>query len=660
VSQHVERAFENAVEDHLFKHGWRKGDWKEFDSSAALDANEALAFISESQPDLWFDLRKQHGASLEKSVIDWLVKALDSQGTLDVLRNGFKFFGKPIRVAYFRPGHGMNPELVANYAKNRLTVTRQVRFDPASEQSIDLVLLVNGLPVTTAELKNPLTGQTVSDAIAQYGGREPKLPLFQFRKRALVHFAVDPHLVYMTTRLAGKQTVFLPFNLGFNKGAGNPPSSNGYETAYLWERVWQRDSLLDILARFVHVEKTEKQISGKLVTSELVIFPRYHQLDVVRLLEAAAQEEGPGHNYLIEHSAGSGKSNSIAWLAYRLSELHRNDEKVYHSVVVVTDRLVLDKQLQDTIYQFEHKMGVVDRIDEHSDQLAEALIKGTPIIITTLWKFPFVADKIGNLPNRNYAVIVDEAHSSQGGESASQMKDILRAKNLDEAGKQDSQEHKDSEDRLREMMESRGPQKNMSFFAFTATPKAKTLEVFGRRNGEGKPEPFHLYSMRQAIEEQFILDVLENYTTYKTYWKLLKKAADDPRVPKRETAAQLARFVSLHPHNIAQKTEVIIEHFRQNVRHRIGGKAKAMLVTASRLHAVRYKIAFEKYIAEKCYADVGVLVAFSGEVCDPDVMDHSFTEPGMNKGIREERTAEPVRVGRFQCSDRREQVSDRL
>jgi len=635
MATHIERAFEDAIEHHLLEDGWRKGDWKDFDSSNAVDANEAITFISNSQPELWAELRKQHGAGLKKSLIEWLVKALDTQGTLDVLRNGFKFFGKLVRLAYFRPGHGLNPELLESYSKNRLTVTRQVHFDPGSEQSVDVVLLVNGLPVVTAELKNPLTGQTVTDAVEQYGARDPRLPLFQFRKRALVHFAVDPHLVYMTTRLAGNQTEFLPFNRGRDKGAGNPPVESGYETSYLWEEVWQRDSLLDILARFIHVEKTEKQVGGKLVTSEFVIFPRYHQLDVVRRLEAAARAEGPGHNYLIEHSAGSGKSNSIAWLAYRLSELHRNDEKTFHSVVVVTDRIVLDRQLQDTIYQFEHKTGVVDRIDEDSGQLADALTKGTPIIITTLWKFPFVAEKIGKLPNRNYAIIVDEAHSSQGGESASKMKDILRAKDLEEGAKQDAAEGQDAEDRLREVMESRGPQKNLSFFAFTATPKAKTLEVFGRRNAGGKPEPFHLYAMRQAIEEHFILDVLKNYTTYKTYWKLLKKAADDPRVPKRETAAQLARFVSLHPHNIAQKTEIIIEHFRHKVRHRIGGKAKAMLVTASRLHAVRYKIAFEKYIAEKAYQDVGVLVAFSGEVLDPDIKDHSFTEPGMNNGIRE-------------------------
>lgn len=633
MPRHGERPFEEAIEDHLLTHGWVKGDPKDFDAGSGIDPGHALSFIQDSQPELWAELKKQHGDGLESTIIEWLIKALDAQGTLDLLRNGFKFFGKLIRLAYFRPTHGLNPDLVEKYGKNRLIVTRQVRFNPAGDESVDMVLLLNGLPIATAELKNPLTGQNFQHAIEQYRKRDSKLPLFQFKKRALVHFAVDPDLAFMTTRLRGEDTEFLPFNLGWNKGAGNPPVESGHRTAYLWQDVWERDSLLDIVARFANIETSERQIAGKLVRTETVIFPRYHQLDSVRRLEEAAREEGPGHNYLVQHSAGSGKSNSIAWLAYRLSELHKNDERVFHSVVVVTDRVVLDRQLQDTIFQFEHKLGVVARIDENSQQLADALTAGTPIIITTLQKFPYVVDKIGQLPNRNYAVIVDEAHSSQGGESASKLKEVLRARDLDDAAKQDSQDDEDAEDRLRRTMESRGPQKNLSFFAFTATPKSKTLEVFGRKDTEGKPQPFHVYSMRQAIEEGFILDVLKNYTTYKTYWKLLKKTAEDPNVPKRETAAQLARFVSLHPHNIAEKTEVMVEHFRHFVMPKLGGKAKAMVVTSSRLHAVRYKLAFEKYIAGKGY-NIPVLVAFSGEVVDPDIKGSSFTEPGMNGGIR--------------------------
>jgi type I restriction enzyme R subunit len=641
MPQHIERAFETAIEEHLLAHGWVKGLPDQFNRELALDPLQAVRFISDTQPETWADLVKQHGASVEKEVSRALAAMLDTQGTLHTLRRGFKFYGKLLRLAFFPPAHGLNPDLVAKAEKNRLVVTRQVKFDPASEKSVDMLLSLNGLPVATVELKNPLTGQNVQHAIAQYrNDRDPKLPLFQFKKRALVHFAVDPDLVYMATRLKGPDTFFLPFNKGDRNGAGNPDVGQGYRTSYLWEEVWERGSFLDILARFMHVETVTKQVSGTKVTTESVIFPRYHQLDSVRKLEAAARQEGPGKNYLVQHSAGSGKSNSIAWLAYRLAELHRDDQRVFHSVVVITDRLVLDKQLQDTIYQFEHKGGVVERIDEDSNQLAEALTKGTPIIVTTLQKFPFVGKKVWELPNRAYAVIVDEAHSSQGGEAASKMKEVLRERNLAAAAVADAVEEEDAEDVLRRVMESRGPQANLSFFAFTATPKAKTLEVFGRKGDDGKPRPFHLYSMRQAIEEGFILDVLRNYTTYKTYWKLLKKTADDPNVPKRETAAQLARFVSLHPHNIAQKTEVMVEHFRGRVKHKIGGRAKAMVVTSSRLAAVRYRRAFDKYLAEKGYDDIGVLVAFSGEVIDEDIPGEKFTEPGMNKGIREKELPE--------------------
>ena len=651
AAQHIERAFETAIEEHLLGHGWLKGHADQFDRALALDRNHALGFIADTQPETWAELRTQHGAGVEDTVVEWLVKALDTQGTLHLLRHGFKFYGKLLRLAFFPPTHGLNPELVALAKKNRLIVTRQVRFDPKSEQSLDMVLSVNGLPVATVELKNPLTAQTVQHAIEQYkNDRDPRLPIFQWKKRALVHFAVDPDLVYMATRLQGKDTFFLPFNRGNGTAAGNPEVKSGYKTSYLWEEVWERGSFLDILARFMHLSVEEKQVAGQKKVTETVIFPRYHQLDAVRKLEAAARVEGAGHNYLIQHSAGSGKSNSIAWLAYRLSELHdAKDQRVFHSVVVVTDRRVLDKQLQDTIHQFEHKLGVVKKVDEDSTQLAEALKAGTPIVITTLQKFPFIAQKIGELPDRAYAVIVDEAHSSQGGESAAKLKEVLRERGTETTTPEEVQlaaaeaataagaeveAEDDAEDQLRRVMASRGRQKNLSFFAFTATPKPKTLETFGRKDAEGKPRPFHLYSMRQAIEEHFILDVLQNYTTYRTFYRLAHAGSDDPVVPKREAAAQLARFVSIHPHNIAQKTEVMIEHFRQKVRAKLGGKAKAMVVTSSRLHAVRYRKAFDAYIKEKGYKDVGVLVAFSGEVEDPSD-GLTFTEPGMNAGIKE-------------------------
>jgi type I restriction enzyme, R subunit len=635
---HTERTFEDAIEAHLVgPAGWTQGSPADFNRELALRPKDFFAFVQNTQADLWAELRKQCGQGLEDAVLDALVKALESRGTIDVLRHGFKVLGKKIDAAYFQPAHGLNPELAAKYAKNRLVVTRQVKFIPDKDDSVDVVLSVNGLPAATVELKNHLTGQSIAHAIAQYKRRDPRHRLFQFKKRALVHFAVDPDVVAMTTKLTGEDTTFLPFNRGFNGGRGNPPHPSGYKTAYLWEEVWQRDSFLDILARFVHLVVEEKKVGGKTKTSESIIFPRYHQLDVVRRLVADARTTMGGKNYLVQHSAGSGKSNSIAWVAHRLSSLHReNDEKVFDSVVVITDRKVLDKQLQDTIYQFEHKQGVVACIEENSMQLAEELKKGTPIIVTTLQKFPFVTEKIGELPNRRHAVIVDEAHSSQTGEAARQMKEVLGAQ---DDGDADGDEET-WEDRIAEVMASRGPQKNLSFFAFTATPKAKTLEVFGQRSPTGKPEPFHLYSMRQAIEEGFILDVLQNYTTYKRYYHLVKACEEDPKVNERQAKSQLARFIEIHPYNLAQKTEVIVEHFRQKVRHRINGKAKAMVVTGSRLHAVRYKQTFDKYLAERGYTDIGILVAFSGTVKDPDVQDLEYTEVGMNKGMKEKELPE--------------------
>ncbi|WP_437593442.1 type I restriction endonuclease subunit R [Sorangium sp. So ce1000] len=654
--KHDEKALEDAIEASLLDPGgWVKGDPKMFDRERALHPADFFAFVETTQPELRADLKKQHGSGLEDAVLDTLVKSLETRGTLDVLRHGLKFFGKKIDCATFRPAHGLNPDILAKYAKNRLVVTRQVRFiaDADAKDSVDLLLSLNGLPIATAELKNHLTGQSVQHAIEQYQARDPRHRLFLFKKRALVHFAVDPDLVYMTTQLAGTDTSFLPFNRGHHDGAGDPEHPGGHRTAYLWQEVWQRDSFLDIVGRFLHVlKKEEKAAGGKKVEREVVVFPRYHQLDAVRKLEAAARKDGAGKSYLIQHSAGSGKSNSIAWLAHRLASLHDDeDQKVFDSVVVITDRRVLDQQLQDNIYQFEHKQGVVERIDQDSEQLAKALASGTPIIITTLQKFPFVTGKIAKLPRRRYALIIDEAHSSQGGQGAQKMKEVLSAGSLQEAERQDSEaDQEDEEDRLVKVMRSRGRQKNLSFFAFTATPKAKTLEVFGLRDEEGKPRPFHLYSMRQAIEEGFILDVLKSYTTYKAYYRLVKATEDDPRVPKKEATRQIARFMSRHPRNVAQKTEVMVEHFRAKVRHKIGGKAKAMLVTSSRLHALRYKQAFDKYIKEKGYKDIGVLVAFSGKVEDPDT-GLRFTEPEMNLGKDGKRISEAGLPAAFETDD---------
>ena len=563
-ADHREIAFEAAIEESLLTHGgFLKGDPEAFDRELALDRGELFAFLRGSQPKTWAKLEGLLGPQTEATVLDDLLGALASRGSLDVLRYGFKCHGKPLRLAYFAPAHGMNPETQTLYEANRLTVTRQLKYDPASESSIDLVLSLNGLPVVTAELKNPMSGQTWRDAVWQYrADRDPAATIFRFKLRALVHFAVDPDEAHMTTKLEGKKTRFLPFNRGNGTAAGNPVNPGGYKTAYLWEQVWARDSLMDILARFLHLQTEEKKLGGRAVKRETMIFPRYHQLDCVRACEADARTGGAGRSYLIQHSAGSGKSNSIAWLAHRLASLHsRDDVKIFDSVVVVTDRRVLDKQLQDTIYQFEHKQGVVQRIDESSQQLAEALKAATPIVITTLQKFPFVTEKTGELPKRRYAVIVDEAHSSQSGESAKKMKDVLAGAHVAEqaAGEAAEEDLDDYEEEVIKAMAARGKQQNLSFFGFTATPKYKTLEVFGRPGVDGKPVPFHLYSMRQAIEEGFILDVLANYTSYKTYYGLIKATADDPEVEKKQAAKALARYMSLHPYNIAQKTEVMVE-----------------------------------------------------------------------------------------------------
>ena len=652
---HREKAFEEAIEYSLLTDGgYVKADPANFDRERCLDPTILIPFIQETQPKEWQYLENSIKANAETVLLDDLCKTMDSQGGLNVLRHGFKCYGKLFRVAYFAPASGMNPDLKAAYDANRLTVTRQLHYSTTSEQSIDLLLSLNGIPIATAELKNPLSGQNVDNARYQYmHDRDPREKIFEFKKRTLVHFAVDPDLAYMTTQLKGGSTYFLPFNKGNGTGAGNPENPEGYKTSYLWEQIWQRDSFLDILARFLHLETMERTIGGKIIRRETMIFPRYHQLDSVRKLEAHTQAAGPGTNYLIQHSAGSGKSNSIGWLSHRLASLHnKQDEKIFDSVVVITDRLVLDRQLQDTIYQFEHKQGVVEKIDEQtkSTQLANALQKGVPIIICTIQTFPFVTDKAAEFPERKYAVIIDEAHSSTSGESAADLKGVLAGESIKKQAKEEAEAEglADYEEEILRTMAKRGKQPNISFFAFTATPKYKTLEVFGHPGTDGKPVPFHLYSMRQAIEEGFILDVLKNYTTYKTYYRIIKSIEDDPDVDKKKAAKALARFMSLHPYNIAQKTEVMVEHFRTFTRHKIGGKAKAMVVTSSRLHAVRYKQSFDKYISEKGYTYIKTLVAFSGTVIDPDIKDKTYTEVGMNLGIKEKELPGKFASGEYQ------------
>jgi type I restriction enzyme R subunit len=647
-----ETAFETVIEDALIQQGYQQTPKDTFDQEKAIFPEEVIAFIQTTQPQTWNKLYALHGERTRAQLLNDLCKWMDSYGSLNTLRHGFKCYGKTVYIAYFKAAHTMNPELETAYAANRLGITRQLQYSARTSHSLDLTLSLNGIPIATLELKNPMTQQTLEDAMNQYRqDRDAREPIFEFKRRTLVHFAVDTEQVYMTTRLAGNATYFLPLNKGHQHGAGNPPDPEGksYRTAYLWQEVLQKDSLLDIIARFIHLQVDEKlSDEGRKVKKEVMIFPRYHQLDAVRSLVRASGQDGPGNNYLVEHSAGSGKSNTIAWLAHRLASLHHaNNDKVFDSVIVITDRVVLDKQLQDTIYQFEHKQGVVEKIDSNSKQLAAALENRVPIVITTLQKFPFVSNQLlklaeergqqgsGFLATRRFAVIIDEAHSSQGGETATDLREVLGGDELRKKASQMAEEEGSAQlEELYRSMAKRGKQSNISFFAFTATPKHKTLKVFGTAD-----KPFHRYTMRQAIEEGFILDVLKNYTTYATYYKLVKSGEGDPKVERKNAAKSLARFLRLHPHNIAQKTEIIVEHFYQATRHKIGGHAKAMVVTGSRLEAVRYKISFDEYAKRKKYA-IKSLVAFSGIVNDDKVPDKIYTEEGMNNGVKEKELPE--------------------
>ena len=552
-----------------------------------------------------------------------------------MLRKGIKANGCKFQLAYFHPASGLNYELQKLYAANIFSEVRQLRYSERNQNSLDFVLFLNGLPIFTVELKNPFTGQNVENAIQQYRfDRDPHEPLFAFG-RCLAHFAVDPDLVYMTSHHEGRKTRFLPFNQGRNGGAGNPPSWKGFATAYLWERIWARSSVLNLVQQFIQ-EIEEQDDKGRKTGKKNLILPRYHQLDAVRRLVADARAKGPGQRYLIEHSAGSGKSNSISWLAHQLSVLHdAQDKRVFDSIIVITDRRVLDRQLQQTVQQFEQTLGVVENIDTTSRQLKQALEDGKTIIVTTLQKFPQIVDQIGSLPGKRFAVIIDEAHSSQSGESTKSLKLVLTVGSLDDVEIEESDEGEDLEDRIAQEMKRRGRLPNVSYFAFTAIPKYKTLELFGVRRDDGKYEAFSLYTMRQAIEEHFILDVLENYTTYKTYWSLLKKIESDPHYDRTKAALLLKSFVDRHEQTIAKKVTIIVEHFAGQVAHLIDGKAKAMVVTRSRLHAVRYKQAVDRYLREKGYP-YKALVAFSGTVHDAGI---DYTETNMN-GFPETHTAE--------------------
>jgi len=615
--------------------GYRKRKPDDYSRSLCLDPDVVLDFIYATQPKEWEKLKQHHGDDVKARFLHRLSSEITKRGTLDVFRKGIKDSGCKFQIAYFRPATGLNEETQQLYEANQFSVIRQLYFSERNEQSLDLGIFLNGIPLFTAELKNPFKGQDVQNAIKQYRfDRDPREPMFAFG-RCLGHFSVDPDLVYLTTHLTGKTSRFLPFNQGRNGGAGNPPSWKSFSTAYLWEETWSRDSVLDLIQNFIQIVEEEDD-KGKKTGKKSLLFPRYHQLDSVRRLVADSKAKGPGERYLIQHSAGSGKSNSIGWLAHQLSSLHDvNEKRVFDSIIVITDRRVLDRQLQRTLRSFEQTKGMVENIDTTSRQLKQALEDGKNIIVTTLQKFPVIQDQIGELAGKRFACIIDEAHSSQSGETTKSLTSVLSTDSLEEAEKEEGGEQEDLEDKIVEEMKKRGRQKNVSTFAFTATPKPKTLELFGCKREDGKFEPFSLYTMRQAIEEGFILDVLENYTTYKSYWNLLKKIEEDPRYDRKKATALLKSFVDLHEHTINKKVEIMVEHFVGQTLNRIGGKAKAMIVTRSRLHAVRYRRAVDEYLKAKGYP-FKCLVAFSGTVRD---RGQDYTEANMN-GFPDKQTAD--------------------
>lgn len=600
--------FENMIEESLIKTcGYVKTDNENFNKDYAVDTKILFDFLKASQPKEWEKLENKHGINLENGFLQRLDKEIKNRGILNCLRHGIVDSPAKFHLCYFKPGSLMNKTDNENYKKNILSVSRQLYYSKRNNNSIDIVLFINGFPIVTIELKNILTGQNCGNAKKQYKkDRDPSETIFAFDRRTLIHFAADTDEVYMTAKLEGKNTVFIPFNKGFNKGAGNPLSDTGCKTSYLWDYVFEKESFLDIIQRFIHLDKDKEKI----------IFPRYHQLDVVRSLIEDIKINGSGKNYLIQHSAGSGKSNSIAWLSHHLSNLHTSDNKViFDSIIVITDRRVLDKQLQDTIYQFEHVEGVVKKIDKSSYQLAEALNEGKKIIISTIQKFPFILKKVKDLKNKKFAIIVDEAHSSQAGIAASKLKEVLgyskkedttEEEYLEKISKIENEEEEkkeDTEDIINKEMSTHGKLKNLSFFAFTATPKQRTLETFGIKTPEGIYKAFHLYSMKQAIEEGFIFDVLKNYVTYETYFKIGKSIEENPIYEKSKANKALGKYLNLHPHNLSQKTQIMIEHFRTVTKYQIRGNAKAMLVTSSRLHALRYYFEFKKYIEKMKYKD---------------------------------------------------------
>ena len=629
-----EEDFEDHIETHLNRSGYRSRQPALYNKDLCLIPDETLGFIKNTQPEEYQKLERQYKEKTPVNLLNRISREIGRRGVLDVLRKGVKDRGCNFNLTYFQPSSGMNPDRQKLYAKNRFSLVRQLKYSEKNEKSVDMGLFLNGLPFATMELKNSLTGQTVTDAEKQYrGDRDPREPLFQFR-RCLVHFAVGNEKISMTTHLQGGETRFFPFN----KGIENPVNPDGHKTAYLWEDILQPNNLMELMDNFIHEQETtekvyDPEIGGvKDVKGRVLVFPRYHQFDVIRQLKRAIVAEDVGHNYLIQHTTGSGKSNSIAWLAHLLTHLYRSPtdtNRIFDSVIVVTDRRLLDKQLQDTIKQVEQVDGVVHSVDKTSAQLRQFLESGKDIIISTIQKFSVIAKEIGKLKSKTFAVIIDEAHSSQSGESARNLRVSLSQGIEDEVtDEDDADEVSDIDAQILEEMERRRMQDHISYFGFSGTPKNKTLELFGRKADDGKFVPFHVYSMRQSISEGFTLDVLQNYTTFKRYFELVKSVPEDKEYEKARTLRALTNYVDLQPHSIETKTRIILEHFVARTAKTIEGKGRAMLVTPSRLHCVRYKLEFDRQMRE-IGLSYGCLVAFSSTVHDTD-NGRDYTEEGMN------------------------------
>lgn len=632
-----EKEYQHFIMERLEKdNGYMIRKATSYDRLFAMDREMLFQFLNDTQPEAMDALRKIYKADLEDTIVSFInAEATKARGSLlALLKHGLEISNMKLELMYTKPATNFNRDLLAKYEKNIFSVMEEVWAN--DDERIDLVIFLNGLAIMSFELKCNAAGQSYQDAIYQYRvDRNPKTRLFWFKAGCLVNFAMDLKEVYMTTKLAGNATFFLPFNMGngegVNAGAGNPTYEDHYSVSYMWKDILTKDTVLDLISKFIFIEskESEDELTGKKKTSENVIFPRYHQLDVIRRVLADVRENRTSQNYLIQHSAGSGKTNSIAWLAHRLTSLHDADNKIiFDNVIIVTDRVVVDRQLQKAIMGMEHKAGLIRVMDDkcNSADLAMALNGNTKIIATTIQKFPYIVDSVKGLKNKTFAVIIDEAHSSTAGKDMAAVTQSLGA---------GEQEYADAEDMITDEIRRNGKQANVSIFAFTATPKSTTIMLFGRLNKKGQREAFHVYSMKQAIEEGFILDVLQNYTTYDTFFQINKEIEEDPRCKTAEAKRQIARFVELHETNIAQRVEVIVEHFRTTVMTELGGMAKAMVITASRQGAVKYRQAFEEYTKKKGYTDIHALVAFSGKVTLPDDPTE-YTEAGMN-GFPEDR-----------------------